>query len=299
MTANYKDALLPTYRKWHIGIQFNSQYLIHGGISFEGKILNDSFILISNPLMWTSLSVSPINQPPYLYGHACALVVPFSIRCDNKSGFYEIYDTGHGAKKIDDQIKERGLYVFGGKNKEEGMSNILYMLNLGRDMLHWKKVETYGKRPCPRYFHTMNFYERGNFIIIHGGRNDVMSDNYALDDTYILSMKTFDWAEVKLYSNYSNFTVYKRCGHSGVIYGNKLIIFGGLNANNFLGMSLMIINLDFEYKYEKSPQIDARNYYINRYYLCLKNQKSMQKYLDITTKGQLEVVTHNNLPDMK
>ena len=39
---------------------------------------------------------------------------------------------------------------------------------MGRKPLDWIKVDTKGKSPIPRYFHSMNFYERGNYVIIHG-----------------------------------------------------------------------------------------------------------------------------------
>ena len=47
--------------------------------------------------------------------------------------------------------------------------------------------------------------------------------------------------------NVSNFNVANRCGHQSIIYSDKLIILGGMNNNNYLGSSLLIINLDFSY----------------------------------------------------
>ena len=118
---------------------------------------------------------------------------------------------------------------------------------MGKKPLDWIKVDTKGKAPIPRYFHSMNFYERGNYIIIHGGRNDSFSANSALNDTFLLNLENFEWIEVKLYSNISNFSVYNRCGHQSIIYADKLIILGGMNNDNFIGSSLFIINLDFSY----------------------------------------------------
>ena len=118
---------------------------------------------------------------------------------------------------------------------------------MGKKPLEWIKVDTKGKPPIARYFHTMNFYERGNYVIIHGGRNDIFSDKSALNDTFLLNLENFEWLEVKLYSNISNFNVANRCGHQSIIYSDKLIILGGMNNNNYLGSSLLIINLDFSY----------------------------------------------------
>ena len=44
----------------------------------------------------------------------------------------------------------------------------------------------------------MNFYEPGNFLIIHGGRNDFKSENYALNDTFIFDLELFQWHKIML-----------------------------------------------------------------------------------------------------
>jgi len=90
------------------------------------------------------------------------------------------------------------------------------------------KPEVKGIPPCPRYSHSMNFYENGNFLIIHGGRNDYSSDSFALNDTFIFELSKFEWIEVKLYFDTLRSKVYNRCGHSAIIYSkffnNKVFI---------------------------------------------------------------------------
>ena len=93
---------------------------------------------------------------------------------------------------------------------------------MGKKPLEWINIETKGKPPVPRYFHTMNFYERGNYIIIHGGRNDIFSENSALNDTFLLNLENFEWMEVGLCSDDSNFNIVSRCGHQSIIYSDKL-----------------------------------------------------------------------------
>lgn len=63
----------------------------------------------------------------------------------------------------------------------------------------------------------MNFYDEGNYLIIHGGRNDTVNDSSALADTFVLDLFTLQWVEVKIYSD-SPLDVYNRCGHSAMIY---------------------------------------------------------------------------------
>ena len=69
----------------------------------------------------------------------------------------------------------------------------------------------------------MNFYEEKSFIIIHGGRNDLESESYALADTFVLELFTLQWVEIKIYSD-SPLDVYNRFGHASIIYSNYLLI---------------------------------------------------------------------------
>ncbi len=82
------------------------------------------------------------------------------------------------------------------------------------------KADTIGKSPHPRYGHTMNFYEQGNFLIVHGGRNDFSSDSFALSDTYIFELNRFEWILIELYFDNPKNKVFNRCGHSSIIYSN-------------------------------------------------------------------------------
>ena len=107
-----------------------------------------------------------------------------------------------------------------------------------------------GVKPKPRYFHSMSYYEPGDFLIIHGGRNDYQNESFALDDTFIFNLNHLQWHQVHLYSTMIGFKVFPRCGHKSIIYSNKLIIFGGMNNLNYLGSSLFVINLSEDYSPE-------------------------------------------------
>ena len=235
----------PENRKSHIAIFVGTQMLIHGGINEFGRVLDDTILLNMHTLTWSKCSINKLCQHPKLWGHSCCLVIPGQILYNPKFNIYSFPEYETSKKRT---IKKKGLFVFGGKSSEDGgISNQLWILIMGKKPLDWIKVDTKGKAPVPRYFHSMNFYERGNYVIIHGGRNDSFSENSALNDTFLLNLENFEWLEVKLYSNISNFSVYNRCGHQSLIYADKLIILGGMNNDNFIGSSLFIINLDFSY----------------------------------------------------
>ena len=242
-SSNFLNGDSPENRRNHIAIFIGAQMFIHGGINENGKVLNDSYLLNIHQFKWNKCIIDKYCHWPKLYGHACSLVIPLRTLFNPKFNIYSFAQNEAIKKKT---IKETGLFIFGGKSKEDGgLSNQLWILILGKKPLEWIKPETKGKIPAPRFFHTMNYYERGNYLIIHGGRNDIISENSALNDTYLLNLENFEWIEVILYSNAINFMAPGRYGHQSIIFIDKLIILGGMNNSNYLGFSLFIINLDF------------------------------------------------------
>jgi hypothetical protein len=241
----------PCKRKNHIAELIGNTMLIHGGLDEEEQILDDCYILNLLTLKWFIPVINSNTPHPKVYGHSSCLVVPNSVLTNGAFSVYKIPDVDYISKKGKKNI-QKGLYIFGGKTKEiNGLTNNLWILLLGQTPLQWIKPETKGIQPSPRYYHSMNFYEKSRYIIIHGGRNDNLSSSCALDDTFILELVNLNWIKIKLYSNNDNFKVISRFGHNSSIFSNKLIIFGGMNNNNYIGSSLFIINLDFNF----SPKI--------------------------------------------
>ena len=242
----------PPLRRNHIGEILGNQLIIHGGIDEYGDILNDVFYINlnnidSNKERWNELILISRNSGPYIYGHSSSLVIEKDIIKNNKSNVY-YFPEEDKYYKAKSRIKIRGLYIFGGKKKIEGatgISNDLHVLILGKKPCQWKKIENIkGKKPSERYFHSMNYFEPGNFLIIHGGRNDSKSESFALNDTYIFDLDFYQWIRVDLVSNVPDYKIFARCSHDSVIYSDNLIIFGGMNNQSYLGSSLLIISLN-------------------------------------------------------
>ena len=285
----------PPLRRNHIAILIDEQIFIHGGVSENNEILSDCHLLNLNPLKWLKVSINRRSQNPKLYGHTGCVVVPKQYLINHKFNIYAYPDL----EVVNCRIKKKGLYVFGGKSKEEGgISNKLWILTIGQKLLEWNLAETKGTPPRPRYNHSMSFYERGNFLIIHGGRNDLMSDTIAFDDTFVLDLEFFEWFKVELYSQFDKFKVLSRCGHQSSIYGNKLIIFGGMNNNNYIGSTLFIVNLDFTYN---NQQRSIQEIMMKE----LKGQDDVEakqklfKLKNELRRMQLGLVTKVNLPEIK
>ena len=242
-----EDLINPKKRRNHISCMIGGQILFHGGVDSDNEILNDILLLNLNPLKWLNPIINNYLPMPKVYGHSACLVIPTKILLHYKFNIYRFPDEDQNDKSVN-KIKERGLYIFGGKTKDEGgLSNDLWVLVLGQKPIHWNKVKTFGTPPCPRYYHSMDYFEKSNFLIIHGGRNDIISSSSALDDTFVLDLTNLGWVKIELYSNIPDFRVFSRYGHKSAIISNKLIILGGANNNNYIGSSLFIINLDFYY----------------------------------------------------
>ena len=245
----------PELRRNHIAELIGK--VIMGGINENNDILNDVYSLNLNfpngiKERWKEVDiVNTMNvETPYLFGHASALAVQGAVAKCNKFSLYK-YPDDEKLYKIGvliDKIKIKGLYIFGGKSKAVGaigLSNDLYVLVVGKKPCFWRKLEDVkGVKPTPRYFHSMSYYERGNFLIIHGGRNDLNNDSFALNDTFIFDLEFLEWHRVFLYSNIEGFREMPRCAHKSVVHNNRLIIFGGMNNQNYIGSCLFIIRLD-------------------------------------------------------
>ena len=254
----------PPLRKNHIAELIGTDLVIMGGINENNQIFNDVHSLdITFPNgskeKWQKVEISKSLEGPYVYGHSSSFVVQNAIAKSNKVSLYKYPDQERRYKLgvFIDKIKIKGLYIFGGKSKylgTSGITNDLYVLIIGKKPCVWKKFDKVkGNKPAPRYFHSMNYYEPGNFLIIHGGRNDTYSDSFALNDTYIFDLEFFEWHRVILYSNIEGFMVVPRCAHKSVIHGNKLIVFGGMNNQSYIGSCLFMINLN--------PEIFEKNKY--------------------------------------
>ena len=287
----------PQDRRDHIALYLNDFMLIHGGVNSNNEILSDCHLLNLQNLKWSEPYIEQFTPKPKLYGHTGCLVVPFKLLNHKNFNIYKFPEIETNNMLSVDKIKKKGIYIFGGKTKED-VSNDLWILLLGQKPFNWIKPITKGKPPSPRYFHSMDFYEKANYLIIHGGRNDILSQTSALNDTYILDLENFEWLRIELYSNNRDFKVISRYGHKSTIFSNKLIIFGGMNNNNYIGSSLFIVNLDFYYSINMKT-VEQMNIEKIKKDDKLEHAKKMKKLQLELGKLKLGVVAPISLPPIK
>ena len=102
---------------------------------------------------------------------------------------------------------------------------------------------TTGKGPSPRFYHSACVFK--NYFIVHGGRNDTQYNEslktVALNDLHLLDIKTNTWNTVAIFTDE---VPTERWGHSMVATNNKLMIFGGMNLNQYCESSVFEIIID-------------------------------------------------------
>ena len=291
-----EGGIIPEPRKNHIAELVGNQMLIHGGIRENNQVLGDCcYLNLSlNQLKWGVCPIIRSTQSPRLYGHTSALILPKEYYASNKLSIFNYPEV----EFANSRIKEKGIYIFGGKTKEDGgLSNKMWILMIGSKKLKWYSPDIKGKPPSPRYFHSMSYYDKGNILIIHGGRNDAVSENAALNDTFVFDLENFEWMEVNLYFQLSRFKVLNRCAHQSIVFSNKLIILGGMNNNNYIGSVLFIVNLDFNFAHNNQSEKTIIKELENRD--DLESKKRLNKIKSDLKKNQLGLVTNVALPEIK
>ena len=231
-------------RRNHVACLVGQQMFVHGGLDEFGDYLEDSYLLnLSNNYRWYKANIALYSPFPKLGYHSCCLVVPKELQKNPRFSIYKFPEIT--INTITTQIREKGIYIFGGKKSDlKDPSNKLWLLKIGKKPLEWSEIKTKGKPPCPRYLCSMNYYEKGNFIIIHGGKTKSLRNENILKDTYLFELFKFEWIKVN-YGCFESF-VKPRFSHSAIIYDKKLIIFGGVNEQGFNGSNFFLIKLETE-----------------------------------------------------
>ena len=244
---NYNTIIYLKLRRNHVACLVGQQMFVHGGIDEDGEYLDDSFLLsLGNNYKWSKAKINNFKKNfrvPKLAFHSCCLVVPYEIQKHPKFNIHKFPEIPIGS--FNTRIREKGIYIFGGKKSElKDPSNKMWLLKIGKKYLEWVEIIPKGKPPCPRYLFSMNFYEKGNYLIIHGGKTKSLKTEQILKDTYLFELYRFEWIKV-LHGCFDNI-VKPRFSHAGIIHNKRLIIFGGVNEQGFNGSNFFLIKLETE-----------------------------------------------------
>jgi N-acetylneuraminic acid mutarotase len=94
-------------------------------------------------------------------------------------------------------------------------------LNVGWTLLKEGQSKP-GAFPIERNAHASISY--GNSLFVFGGQDE---DNNKLGDLWEFNITTKQWAQIK-YQNVANGVDIARSGHTCVVYGAKMFVFGGI-----------------------------------------------------------------------
>ena len=274
-------------RRNHIAELIGWNLVVHGGIDIEKEYLkNDNFDTIhindsSNSngvlcdfmmldltlLKWSKLDnikyktqFASKNRNSYyntfkrVYHSSCLVLNNDNLLKGAKLNIYHSEFSSDKMNNIADSTKKQnsfnpkyeGIYIFGGLDHNLNSTNNLMILHIFKNPLVLYEPFISGKPPSPRHSATISYYRPLNYIIMFGGKNL----NQILNDLYLIDIMNFIWFKIELFGMKNE----PRAEHCSEIIGDKLLIFGGSNAESYLPAKVIAIELDLfkNKKYKKS-----------------------------------------------
>lgn len=134
-------------------------------------------------------------------------------------------------------LSRKKIYIFGGRFRAEASTgnytnyNDLWAFDLNTDQ--WEEIKTSGTAPSPRTNTAMVYDDLNDRLILFGGNASTSGLSFqALNDTYILDLKTNTWSRVT-----TSPTPSARLFHAMVMDGKhkQVLMYGGGGNNAFVG----------------------------------------------------------------
>ena len=105
-------------------------------------------------------------------------------------------------------LQYEGIYSFGGISDEPSSSklwtnNDVRFMKVGQGCKEWIVLDIAGAPPEPRYFHSMDYFESNNMIVIFGGRIESINykENFSLNDVWLMDLKSLEWINLACKGN--------------------------------------------------------------------------------------------------
>eukprot|EP01061_Rhynchopus_euleeides_P019467 TRINITY_DN31968_c0_g1_i1.p1 TRINITY_DN31968_c0_g1~~TRINITY_DN31968_c0_g1_i1.p1 ORF type:complete len:408 (+),score=136.07 TRINITY_DN31968_c0_g1_i1:210-1433(+) len=117
---------------------------------------------------------------------------------------------------------KNNVVIFGGCNGK-GRFHQINMIDC--DSGHCDEVETKGEKPQSRYCHTAVEYQ--GKMLVFGGKNGGRNSNKRLSDIFSYEFETQTWTSVNTRGEAPS----SRSAHTSVVYGKKMLVFGGRDTD--------------------------------------------------------------------
>ncbi|EGN94708.1 hypothetical protein SERLA73DRAFT_187766 [Serpula lacrymans var. lacrymans S7.3] len=130
------------------------------------------------------------------------------------------------------------IWIFGGGNGLQALNDV-WTLDVGVsiDKMRWEQVETTGKPPKPRGYHTANLV--GSVMVVIGGSDG----KECFSDVWCLNLETLVWTQISLQVSH------RRLSHTATQVGSYLFIVGGHDGSSYTN-ELLLYNLAVSLQYE-------------------------------------------------
>ena len=152
------------------------------------------------------------------------------------------------------------IYTFGGINRAGEPNNIMWTLKFEGLGYNMRLVNSIGKKPEPRYAHSMTLLDPLNLVVVYGGKNEGQREFFK--DLYIFVPESTTWSHVAVEGEplpgLANASI------SG--YNNEVFIFGGATSEGYSPFNVYRATL----RKEKNMQIRLK-----QKILCLR-------FIDVT-----------------
>eukprot|EP00347_Sterkiella_histriomuscorum_P010691 403375295 len=249
-TERIQNKLQPYSRRNHSAFQLNRFMVIFGGINEFNYQSSDTLIYDLDENFWiTDIPIidNQIQPLSHSRGHSAFYNQRNS---DSMRTILNLKDIDWGNSS--QLIQEEGFYIFGGLLSDGSASNDLWILKPFKDQLQWINGDKLcsGRKPKPRYSHSLTYFEKENSLIITGGRND--RGKFMHSDIYLLTLDRLNWIQIEIVGN----GMMARADHFCVPGQNpdEFVILGGIDSNYQLTSKISFISFDTESLIEKQRQ---------------------------------------------
>ena len=221
-------------RKYHVAVSFGVDMLIHGGVGEGGEVQGSAFYFDTVFFKWSKIFFE--NDDLFLSEHA-ACVVSSLRKSPKELNLYNIESFFSNRQNFLKRTANDGIYLFGGANRQNELSDCMYRIKIGSYPLYWELVETKGKGPGSRKGMNMVLFEDLRTLVVSGGMAE--EEERILNSLYLFSVDVATWVSVPL-RGVNLLNVY---GHVSVVIENDILLFGGRNSYKFSGNNVFCIGL--------------------------------------------------------
>ncbi|KAL9645396.1 hypothetical protein ABK040_002595 [Willaertia magna] len=241
---SYDDNQLQRY--YHTSTIIDKQIFIYGGVvKGEGDPVTNSFVVYDlesgeHHALNDEIKILRKKKRNNLDSNKQKSNKEILASYNTSNSKYEVYEHAKLpalAQHTMNSVSKHTIYVYGGRNNHNEVSNVLYQFNI--ESLEWVRVKcesNFSKDPSlPHLYGHSAVTIDGTKLYVFGGTDGV---NY-FSDLIIIDTENNSWIREKTQGNKPA----PRAGHSCVLYNNALYVFGGGNDQHLFN-DLYRLDLD-------------------------------------------------------